>query len=113
MPVEIAPYLGAGVWPYDAIHTHRDTNPDKWQEVDEDFYNEMMCCMPPRSLENSRFMVGECSCHRERGAMYTALACVAGRYFAKETYATEFHQDTDALKAHIKPSQSPFFRPEF
>ena len=57
MPVEIMPAIDG--WPCNAITANFKENEQRWTIVDEDFYYEMLCALPPVYRGLGGYLMGE------------------------------------------------------
>ena len=69
---------------YDVLETlTSDQLKMEWQETTEKDYWYMLECVPPKRMNSSCFMVGECSTHGVAGAIYETFIQIGDKFWRR------------------------------
>lgn len=65
----------------------------EWREITSRDYDYLLDCVPPRAINTSAFMVGECMTHTDHGPIYEVCVCItcgaSRRYFARPAHLAQ------------------------
>lgn len=95
----ILPAVG---WGHNDITADFKRNLPIWREVPEEFYHEMLNCVPPEKHTGQQFLVGEPYTDQAGDTIYCGLVHVNGKYYGRLVPYRQFEKLALELKSFIR-----------
>lgn len=86
--------MNAETFAHDYPHTDEEVAANRWMEITEERYDDLLGCVPPARRCGEAFAVGEAKNHMNDGrVVHLMCICVYGDYWAKPYPIDAFDED--------------------